>query len=239
MPTVCPCYYPDGQSLAPDIACNASASESACCSAESQCLDNGLCFSHGLLSRGSSKQIIQLATGRGLFTIAGGSNFVLRDIVMAGQSPVAMMISPSTTLSIAAEETGQTTSPTTSGDAGTTQAVTVTASAIPNSITTTAMQRYTVLDIVAASAGTGAPLLSALLVAIYILLRQRRALRQQQIYRSSPPQNYKVMPPTPPQAYGEGSGAYYAELMLQNSARPSPPVEASAERELRELGERG
>lgn len=47
------CYYPDGETLAPDVACNSSASVSSCCGSGSWCLDNGLCYDSGVVSRGS------------------------------------------------------------------------------------------------------------------------------------------------------------------------------------------
>lgn len=47
------CYYPDGVTLAPDQPCNSSGSVSTCCGSSAQCLDNGLCFGRGAVSRGS------------------------------------------------------------------------------------------------------------------------------------------------------------------------------------------
>ncbi|MCJ1321736.1 hypothetical protein MMC15_007081 [Xylographa vitiligo] len=45
------CYYPDG-STAPDSPCTNSTT-SACCAADAYCLDNGLCLTGMILSRGS------------------------------------------------------------------------------------------------------------------------------------------------------------------------------------------
>lgn len=48
------CYFPDGETVAPvDYPCNASASVSPCCGPDSWCLDNGLCYHSGIISRGS------------------------------------------------------------------------------------------------------------------------------------------------------------------------------------------
>jgi hypothetical protein len=46
------CYYPDG-SLAPDTPCTTTSGHAACCGPAATCLDDGLCFHRGILSRGS------------------------------------------------------------------------------------------------------------------------------------------------------------------------------------------
>lgn len=45
------CYYPDG-STSDDVPCS-DGGDSSCCGADSFCMDNGLCFGGGLVSRGS------------------------------------------------------------------------------------------------------------------------------------------------------------------------------------------
>lgn len=51
------CWYPDGSTPAPDTPCNQTAVDngqtSACCGADAMCMDNGLCFGKGIVSRGS------------------------------------------------------------------------------------------------------------------------------------------------------------------------------------------
>ena len=52
------CYYPSGEAYpAPDVPCNSSAvahgGNSPCCGASAMCLDNGLCWGQGVMSRGS------------------------------------------------------------------------------------------------------------------------------------------------------------------------------------------
>lgn len=49
------CYFPDGITLSPDVPCNAVSDNigSPCCSSIAMCMDNGLCFGKGILSRGS------------------------------------------------------------------------------------------------------------------------------------------------------------------------------------------
>ena len=51
------CYFPDGTTTTPDIPCNQSAIDagghSPCCNELNMCLDNGLCFGGGVVSRGS------------------------------------------------------------------------------------------------------------------------------------------------------------------------------------------
>ncbi|KAK4893764.1 hypothetical protein LTR27_008012 [Elasticomyces elasticus] len=117
--------------------------------------------------------------------MVGGSDIVLREAVF-GDKTAALEISPSATLSIAPDT---------------------------SSIPTGSTHRYTVRDIAAASAGTGIPLLCALLIAVFLLL-----------------QGYDNMPPTP-------STAYYAELMQQTLPRPPKIHEASSVREPSELEE--
>ena len=51
---------------------------------------------------------------RNVFTIAGGTNFVLRDVVVAGQSSAALHISPTTILSLVGEASASTASSTAS-----------------------------------------------------------------------------------------------------------------------------
>lgn len=46
------CYYPDG-SESNHVACRSSGSEASCCDASQVCMDNGLCFGDGIMSRGS------------------------------------------------------------------------------------------------------------------------------------------------------------------------------------------
>nr|POE72356.1 hypothetical protein CFP56_12229 [Quercus suber] len=47
------CYYPDGITVSTDEVCNSTATASSCCPSSSFCLDNGLCFGEGVVSRGS------------------------------------------------------------------------------------------------------------------------------------------------------------------------------------------
>ena len=51
------CYYPDGITESPDVPCNQSAVDAgghtSCSGADALCLDNGLCFGYGIVSRGS------------------------------------------------------------------------------------------------------------------------------------------------------------------------------------------
>lgn len=47
------CWYPDGKTLASDTACNPNATVSACCGSASYCLNEGLCITGGVVTRGS------------------------------------------------------------------------------------------------------------------------------------------------------------------------------------------
>lgn len=47
------CYYPDGLTPSDDIPCNSNAAASSCCPTGSFCMDNGLCFGGGVVSRAS------------------------------------------------------------------------------------------------------------------------------------------------------------------------------------------
>lgn len=47
------CYFPDGTTVSTDVACNNTAAASSCCLTGSFCLDNGLCFGGGTVSRSS------------------------------------------------------------------------------------------------------------------------------------------------------------------------------------------
>ncbi|THW47840.1 hypothetical protein D6D25_04281, partial [Aureobasidium pullulans] len=47
------CYYPDGLTPSDDIPCNSNAATSSCCPTGSFCMDNGLCFGGGVVSRAS------------------------------------------------------------------------------------------------------------------------------------------------------------------------------------------
>ncbi|KAK5705496.1 hypothetical protein LTR97_002615 [Elasticomyces elasticus] len=132
--------------------------------------------------------------------MVGGSGVVLRDAF--DDKTAALDISPLDTSSIAPDT---------------------------SSISSGSTHRYTVRNIAAASAGTGIPLLCALLIAVFLLLRKQRQQRQQ-VYRPSRPEGYDNLPPTP-------STTYYAELMQQTLPRPPKIHEASSEREPSELEE--
>lgn len=47
------CYYPDGLTISNDVPCNSNAEVSSCCPTGSFCMDNGLCFGGGVVSRSS------------------------------------------------------------------------------------------------------------------------------------------------------------------------------------------
>ena len=49
------CYFPDGSAATRDTPCRALSSNqaSACCGYSDLCLDNGLCYGHGVVSRGT------------------------------------------------------------------------------------------------------------------------------------------------------------------------------------------
>lgn len=46
------CFYPDGTLSSSDTPCSTEG-HSSCCNADSYCMDNGLCFGGGIVSRGS------------------------------------------------------------------------------------------------------------------------------------------------------------------------------------------
>lgn len=46
------CYFPDG-SESGHLACSSSGTQAACCGDSQVCMDNGLCFGDGIMSRGS------------------------------------------------------------------------------------------------------------------------------------------------------------------------------------------
>jgi hypothetical protein len=47
------CYYPDGLTTSDDVACSNNPAGSSCCPTGSFCMDNGLCFGGGIVSRSS------------------------------------------------------------------------------------------------------------------------------------------------------------------------------------------
>lgn len=48
------CWYPDGETKSEtDVPCDPNADVSPCCGSQSYCMDNGLCFDSGSISRGS------------------------------------------------------------------------------------------------------------------------------------------------------------------------------------------
>lgn len=46
------CYYPDGTESG-DVSCGSSGLQASCCGKTQVCMDNGLCFGNGIMSRGS------------------------------------------------------------------------------------------------------------------------------------------------------------------------------------------
>lgn len=47
------CYYPDGETVSTDIACDSGTTYSSCCPSDSFCLSNGLCSTGGITTRAS------------------------------------------------------------------------------------------------------------------------------------------------------------------------------------------
>ncbi len=277
------CFYPDGETIAVDVPCNSAATHSACCNVDAQCLDNGLCFRGGTLSRGSctdrswgpscaqycldggyfSIPVLRALIGVRLmmepdpstfgaalvtcngytapsifacgtnntdcltdtntFPIVGGTDFILRDVVVGGQSSAALTISPTSTLNLVqdAQNTGVSTPSTSSSTTGPKISSGIPAPTAPR-------RAYSAASLAGAVAGTGVPLLLALLGAIFIILRQRKELRQRQ--RSQPDHMDGA-----PVSYGDGQG-HYPPLMQKQGTAHTPPVEAYAEREPVELG---
>ncbi|KAK4895096.1 hypothetical protein LTR27_006702 [Elasticomyces elasticus] len=162
--------------------------------------------------------------------LVGGNNFVLREVVVGGQSSAALQISPSTTLTLAGLETsGQST-------AGASQIApvhTVAVTSTPSSTAVNTAKHYTAGDLAGAAAGTGVPLLLGLLGTLFVVFRLRRALRRQKL---RPPPSSNGYAAVASQGYEQKPSVYYASEPQQRSVFQSPgPVEASSERELREM----
>ncbi|KAK5729363.1 hypothetical protein LTR17_011993 [Elasticomyces elasticus] len=164
--------------------------------------------------------------------MVGGNDFVLREVVVGGQSSAALRISPSTTLTLAGSETsGQSTAGATQIAPAQTQTVTVTSTA--SSIAVNTPKHYTAGDLAGAAAGTGVPLLLGLLGTLFVIFRLRRDLRRQKL---QPPPLSIGYATVASQGYEQKPSVYYASEPQQMSAFQSPgPVEASSEREPREM----
>ncbi|KAK3053018.1 hypothetical protein LTR09_006082 [Extremus antarcticus] len=162
-------------------------------------------------------------TAPSIFACVGGTDFILRDVVVGGQSSAALTISPTSTLNLVqdAQNTGVSTPSTSSSTTGPKISSGIPAPTAPR-------RAYSAASLAGAVAGTGVPLLLALLGAIFIILRQRKELRQRQ--RSQPDHMDGA-----PVSYGDGQG-HYPPLMQKQGTAHTPPVEAYAEREPVELG---
>ncbi|KAK4957891.1 hypothetical protein LTR10_004314 [Elasticomyces elasticus] len=171
-------------------------------------------------------------TNINVFTVVGGNNFVLREVVVGGQSLAALQISPSTTLTLAGLETsGQST--TGASQIASIQTQTVTVTSMPSSTAVNPAKHYTAGDLAGAAAGTGVPLLLGLLGTLFVVFRLRRDLRRQKLRPTPSSNGYAAVAS---QGYEQKPSVYYASEPQQRSVFQSPgPVEASSERELREM----
>ncbi|KAK5112849.1 hypothetical protein LTR85_011076 [Meristemomyces frigidus] len=172
------------------------------------------------------------------FVLAGGVDLILRGSMVAelqdGQS-VALELSPSATLS--AEQ-----STNTSGAAST---ITVTAAANTTSSTTTNdANQYTAADVAGAAVGAGVPLLLGLAGAFFIIIHQRKKLREAEVGTQSHESVHS--PPGIPYAGGyTDAKPYYAPLPQQQASSPPqqghfremmvPVAEIDTQRERQEL----
>ncbi|KAK3639750.1 hypothetical protein LTR56_012327 [Elasticomyces elasticus] len=167
-----------------------------------------------------------------VFTVVGGNNFVLREVVVGGQSSAALQISPSTTLTLVGPEiSGQSAAGTSQIASAQTQTVTVTST--PSSAAVNTAKHYTAGDLAGAAAGSGVPLLLGLLGTLFVIFRLRHDLRRQKLRPTPSSNGYAAVAS---QGYEQKPSVYYASEPQQRSVFQSPgPVEASSERELREI----
>ncbi|KAK5137829.1 hypothetical protein LTR08_006597 [Meristemomyces frigidus] len=262
------CYYPDGVSLASDTPCNSSAAVSACCGVQSQCLDNGLCFAQGVLSRGSctdkdwgdgcAQYCKDSNPGGGMalqacdpstssFSCQVNTTDCLDNsniFVLSGGTNIILRDVVTNGSSTHALAIAPTMTLSIAVDAVVTSvgsAATVTVTAPANSTPSGASEaHYTTADLAGAAVGAGAPLLLALSAALFVIFSQRKKFRQ-----SSPP------PQEPQHGYvaGHTPASHYARIpqystlapQHQSTFRemaPSAPVEVSAEQECLELDAR-
>jgi hypothetical protein len=69
------CFYPDGLTTSNDIPCNSNAEASSCCPTGSFCMDNGLCFGGGVVSRASCTDQAWTSTECAHYCTDGESKF--------------------------------------------------------------------------------------------------------------------------------------------------------------------
>ncbi|EMC95578.1 hypothetical protein BAUCODRAFT_494277 [Baudoinia panamericana UAMH 10762] len=106
--------------------------------------------------------------------------------------PAAMLFTPKTNLSAAVNVSTSTNGSSSSN---------TTASCASNS--TSAAGIFTVGDVVGAAVGAGAPLLLALIGAIFVILSQQRKLKRQGVRETAPPENNASQYSQAPAAYAE------------------------------------
>ncbi|KAK3115569.1 hypothetical protein LTR53_004929 [Teratosphaeriaceae sp. CCFEE 6253] len=191
------CYLPDGNTIASnDTPCGGSnATAAACCPADSFCLDNGLCYGEGLVSRASCTDATwdspacagycrteSPSSAIGITPCAsdGDSNTFIcglnttdcqagrNTFVMSGGSGVQLRASQVATLlqSVLAA------SPSATAATGTSQ-VTVTATPAAAAAAASA-GRYTATDMLILGCALGIPLFLALCAALFLLRRERQ-----------------------------------------------------------------
>lgn len=257
------CYFPDGETPSPeDVPCNSTATASACCNKSNMCMDNGLCLFNGVMSRGSCTdknwgpdcpdfctttkdagislfpcsiwgEIFSCTWGDCSlnFPINGGNGVALRPSQVSKLGLPGALVSATDVLDVASvTATGAkgTTSPSSSSSSSSSSA-----SVVSNDDGA----KYTAGEMAGVGAGVGAPLLLALMGALFLLWRERQVgkKRQQAATAYEPIQQQQASSitygnPSPPmtQTYGGGpkqSGQmFHEELDNTNTQCEEMPV---------------
>ncbi|KAK3723621.1 hypothetical protein LTR37_001502 [Vermiconidia calcicola] len=235
------CYYPDGETIAVDKPCDTSAAFSACCNEGAFCLENGLCYGDGVISRGSctdqswsdaacASHCTEVSTDVGI-ALQPCSQTSLESTFVCGLSNSdciddhnVFAVSDATNivlrgLQVAALQGGKqqalTISPTTSlhdSSSGSEPANSTFQTVTATPSAVRTDAKFTTAQMAGVGAGVGIPLLLALLAAIFIILKQRREMRPLRSTQSAEKLNAYPMQPNYTVAAKHSDGGYYRPM---------------------------
>ncbi|KAF2716026.1 hypothetical protein K431DRAFT_350639 [Polychaeton citri CBS 116435] len=239
------CFFPDGSEAAGHVPCSSDSGVSSCCSSSAFCMDNGLCYGSGLLSRGSctdstwnndqcglyctdvetstSVSIMPCSTSK--FTCglnASNCETNTDTFTMQGGNHFILRADQIASLVTPALQSSNTVSP------AATVTATITAAATARADT---RKQYSGGDMAGLACGLALPLLAGLIAALFALRRERQKYAQPKLMYKLPdghdsfdPREYKPPPPVMRSASALSLGSPSAPSVYSN---PASPVERS------------
>ncbi|EME40690.1 hypothetical protein DOTSEDRAFT_65358 [Dothistroma septosporum NZE10] len=221
------CYFPDG-TPSTDIPCGSSGQSSSCCGSDEFCMDNGLCFGGGLVSRGSCTDrtwASQACSGYCKTTDASGSVPIMPCSSNGGSTLYVCGINSTLCKDSASQFT-------ISGGSFVLRPSQVQALIGPalNSMAAEDAKLYTGGQMAGLGCGLGLPLLFCICAAFFMWQRERNA-RPKLMYKLPDGHNefggFKAPPPMTSPSSGlrpPSFGSYQGSVHVAQTSRPGTPA---------------